>query len=155
MKDMYKHVIVGIDGSDQADKAFHKAVRIARESDATLYIVSALQFVSDSDFMYTTMDVGITPLVTDSSDASYQALDARKELANDLADQASRAGVAKAVVIVDFDDPKQLLIDTVDKREDAVIVLGATTKKTFERFMVGSVAQHVVNNAPCDVLIVK
>ena len=37
---VYQHILVALDGSDQSEKAFHEAVRIAKEEQATLYLAT-------------------------------------------------------------------------------------------------------------------
>ena len=39
---VYQHILVALDGSDQSEKAFHEAVRIAKEEQATLYLATII-----------------------------------------------------------------------------------------------------------------
>ena len=43
---VYQHILVALDGSDQSEKAFHEAVRIAKEEQATLYLAT----INDAEF---------------------------------------------------------------------------------------------------------
>ena len=44
---VYQHILVALDGSDQSEKAFHEAVRIAKEEQATLYLAT---IINDAEF---------------------------------------------------------------------------------------------------------
>ena len=43
---VYQHILVALDGSDQSEKAFHEAVRIAKEEQATLYLATLLMMLN-------------------------------------------------------------------------------------------------------------
>lgn len=46
-KQVYKNVLVGVDGSEQSDQAYKKALEVARRNDAHLVVV---HIVEESDF---------------------------------------------------------------------------------------------------------
>jgi nucleotide-binding universal stress UspA family protein len=52
--------------------------------------------------------------------------------------------------------PKEMIAKTLVEEWDCdLIVMGATGKGTIAKLVVGSVTNHVIKHAPCDVLIVR
>ena len=53
-------------------------------------------------------------------------------------------------------NPKEMIAKTlVEEWNCDLIVMGATGKGTIAKLVVGSVTNHVIKHAPCDVLIVR
>lgn len=128
MLDNYKKILVGIDGSVEATKAFDKAVATALRNDAELVIANvidlrAFQSISAYD-----------SVVADDTHKGAE------NLINDFADEAKKAGVKKVKTRVEFGSPKVMLGQTLPKEEEiSLIVLGATGLSYIERIFIGSV----------------
>lgn len=43
MEETYKNILVAVDGSDQSEKAFQEAIKIAKRNSATLHILSVIE----------------------------------------------------------------------------------------------------------------
>lgn len=144
MLNNYKKILVGLDGSVESTKAFDKAVATAKRNDAELIIANiidlrAFQSISAYD-----------SVVADDTHKGAQ------NLINDFAEDAKEAGVRKITPRVEFGSPKVMLGQTLPKEEGAdLIVLGATGLSYLERIFIGSVADYIIKNAPCDVLVVR
>ena len=105
MLDNYKKILVGIDGSVEATKAFDKAVATALRNDAELVIANvidlrAFQSISAYD-----------SVVADDTHKGAE------NLINDFADEAKKAGVKKVKTRVEFGSPKVMLGQTLPKEE--------------------------------------
>lgn len=156
MYKLYKKVIVGIDEGNHAPAILNAAAKIAKEARAKLIVVSALPFALDTSYSYNTIEGGmLSSYIGPDPQEIENAVAARKELIEALVAKTIVPGSVEVDIIVSLEDPKDLILGTADKYESPLIVLGATSKKSLERFLVGSVAQYVVNNAPADVLIIK
>lgn len=144
MLDNYKKILVGLDGSVEATKAFDKAVATALRNDAELVIANiidlrAFQSISAYD-----------SVVADDTHKGAE------NLIRDFADDAQKAGVKSVKTRVEFGSPKVMLGQTLPKEENIdLIVLGATGLSYIERIFIGSVADYIIKNAPCDVLVVR
>ncbi|WP_225049059.1 universal stress protein [Lacticaseibacillus kribbianus] len=146
MDQEYNNLLVPIDGSDESELAFKKAVKVAVANHAHLDILNVLdtkQFIGGYGGMI-------------SGDAIYQLTqDAEKYLEN-LADRAKKAGLEDVAIHVRFGNPKTVVAtDFPHDHKTDLIIIGATGLNAVERVLVGSVTEYVNRTAPCDVLIVK
>lgn len=141
---VYQHILVALDGSDQSEKAFHEAVRIAKEEQATLYLVT---IINDAEF--TTSPFSFEELYDLEKHKSEEMLTGK-------AKQASEIGVKTVKKIVELGSPKRYLANTISENYAIdLIVLGATGRGAIQRTLIGSITDYVVNHALCNVLVVR
>lgn len=136
----YKKILVGLDGSVESTKAFDKAVALAKEQDSELVLASVIE------------------LRTYSAVGTYLEDHQRgvELFLKDFADEAKAAGLTNVKTIMEYGAPKVMLGVTIPKHEEVdLIVLGVTGLNLAERLFMGSVAKYVINNAPCDTLVVR
>ena len=144
MLDNYKKILVGLDGSVEATKAFDKAVATALRNDAELVIANVIDLRAFQS---------ISAYDTVVADDTHKGAE---NLIQDFADDARQAGLTKVKTRVEFGSPKVMLGQTLPKDENVdLIVLGATGLSYIERIFIGSVADYNIKNAPCDVLVVR
>ncbi|ANZ62243.1 universal stress protein UspA [Secundilactobacillus paracollinoides] len=147
----YHHILVGVDGSKQAQRAVQKAIAVAKRNQAELTIVSVLNVSK-------LIGLGSTKLGFGYVDQGL--LDEIKEKIERLVDKnvasAKQAGVTNVRGEVQYGNPKvELAKNLPAKFGTDLIMLGATGANVVERMMLGSNASYVVTNARCDVLIVR
>lgn len=139
--DRPERVLVGVDGSDTSQRALVWAAAEAQARDAILTVVHAWQpFVVAFDAM---------PVVTD---VDFEG-EGRRLVAEQLA-AASLDGFAddRLEVIVVPDSPAAAVLDAA---EDAtLLVVGSRGRGGFASLLLGSVSQHVIQNAPCPVVVI-
>ncbi|HAP5369135.1 TPA: universal stress protein [Enterococcus faecalis] len=141
---VYQHILVALDGSDQSEKAFHEAVRIAKEEQATLYLAT---IINDAEF--TTSPFSFEELYDLEKHKS-------EEMLTEKAKQASEIGVKTVKKIVELGSPKRYLSNTISENYAIdLIVLGATGRGAIQRTLIGSTTDYVVNHALCNVLVVR
>ncbi|MGT2742375.1 universal stress protein [Streptococcus plurextorum] len=143
-KQAYHHILVGIDGSSQAERAFEKGCAVAMRNEAVLVLahiidIRTLQNVAALDtFVFETLE----------KDAR-EMLEAYKREAIDK-------GVKEVKVVLEFGSPKNLLaIDIPEQENIDLILLGATGLNTFERLLLGSSSEYIMRHAKVDILIVR
>lgn len=140
----YKDILVAVDGSKASEKAFKKAIDIAKRNDAHL-IVSHI----------------VDTKTISTAEAYDQSLINRSEtyannLLEDYRDQATTAGVKKVEIHLDYGSPKVRIPKHVAKQFHAdLIICGATGLNAVERFLIGSVSENITRYAKCDVLVVR
>ncbi|MED3962316.1 universal stress protein [Niallia taxi] len=140
----YKKIIVAVDGSEQGEKAFEKAVSIAVENDAELILAHVIDTRSFA-----------TVAAFDQSVAS-KADEFAKELMDKYTSKAERAGLSDVEKAIEFGSPRAVIPREIAEKYNAdLIICGATGLNTVERFIIGSVSEGIARNAPCDVLIVR
>lgn len=155
MEKEYTKIIVGIDQSEQSHRAFVRAAHLAKEyPSCELYLLAVLPQnannlqsprLVDSGGDDWTMEIESKPLSRQVAEllASYEK--EAYEIGVELVDYQIQVG----------GDPKVELVKQVNDAETTVIVVGATTKTTFQKLLLGSVSSHIIKNAPCDIYIVR
>ena len=138
----YQNILVGVDGSKQADMAFEKAVDTAKTNDAKLYLLSII-----NGERYPSTGPGGYGFVSHSIyDSAIETM--QKKLA-DYKKKAEAAGIKVGNAKVELAEryPKENDID--------LIIIGATGLNVVGRLLVGSTAAYTIREAPCDVTVVK
>lgn len=140
----YKKILVAVDGSDEAKKAFDEAVALAKQNDATLMIANVID--SRSFAMVEAYDRTL------GERAEAQA----NELIDEYVDEAKKAGLSKVIKNVEYGSPRVKIPKDIAKEYEAdLLVCGATGLSAVERFLIGSVSESIVRFAPCSVLVVR
>ncbi|MDR1568418.1 MAG: universal stress protein [Streptococcaceae bacterium] len=140
----YQTILIAIDGSNESDVAFKKALNVAKRNHATLiitHIVDTRAFQSINSFDGTLAD---------------EANQTANRILDEHVTKATAFGIDNVKKIVEFGSPKLLIASQIPKKENVdLIMLGATGLNTIERLLIGSVSEYVIRHATCDVLIVK
>lgn len=134
-------IVVGVDGSETAGRAANRAARLAADSGARLHVVTAY----DDD---TVEEVGVgsdTWVVSSADDALSTAESVAARLRSIAPDVTAGADSGK---------PADVLIAEAKRLDAQLIVVGNVRMQGIGRIL-GSVANSVAHNAPCDVYIVK
>ncbi len=144
MLQQYKKIMVAVDGSDEAELAFKKAVNVAIRNNGELLLAHVIdtrsfQTVSSFDGML-----------------AEQATEMAKQTLADYESNAKKAGLNNVTSVVEYGSPKQMIAREIpeDNQVD-LIMLGATGLNAVERLFIGSVSEYVIRNAACDVLVVR
>lgn len=140
----YKNIIVGIDGSKEAEAALKKAVEIAKRNNATLHLVNII----DSRIYSALEAYNFTEEEKYAEEFATSLLEGYKE--------AETAGIENVNLVVQYGSPKSAITQDIAKKVEAdLIVCGATGLNAVERFLVGSVTTGIIRSADCDVLVVR
>ncbi len=140
----YKNIVVAVDGSEAAEKAFKKAVSIALRNDARLII----SHVIDSRTFATAEAYDRT--------LSNRAEEYAKELLDTYIESARKEGLTDLVRCIEYGSPKvKVPRDIAENFKADLIVCGATGMNAVERFLIGSVSESITRHAKCDVLVIR
>lgn len=149
MKKNYQKILVAIDGSDEAEQAFKKAVAIAKKNKSQLFIAH----ISDS------RSLRIFPnLDRPDQDNTFidQAYNMAETTLNTYKKWAEKQHLLEVKTILRVGSPKIEISTNLPKEYNIdLILLGATGLNAVERLLIGSVSEYVARNAPCDVLIAR
>ncbi|MCJ8009621.1 universal stress protein [Lederbergia wuyishanensis] len=141
---MYQNILVAVDGSKSADCAFKKAVQIAKRNNAKLTLIHVIDTRS-----FATIDAY-------NGTMSERAETYAKELLDEYKKQAEAQQFANFETLVEHGSPKTVIPKQVAKKINAdLIICGATGLSAVERLLIGSVSEHIMRSADCDVLIVR
>lgn len=139
---MYKRILVPTDGSEFARKAELHALFLAKVSGAEIIALS----VSENQFI-----TGIS--VTDEVEQLNLILKDRCEEDLKEFEEMNDDGV-KISSIIREGSPANVILDVAVEEDIDLIVIGSSGKSGFDRFILGSVSDKVVNAAKCPVLVV-
>ncbi|HMB50813.1 MAG TPA: universal stress protein [Natronoarchaeum rubrum] len=138
---MYDRILVAVDGSEPANAAFDHALDVAADCDAEVRALYVADTNRDS----------VTTVGTNVRDA----LEAEGE------DVIEGARERAAVRDVDFEgevvqgEPGESILEAADVRDADLVAMGTSGKGGIRRFLLCSVAEHVVRRAEVPVLTVR
>ncbi|WP_042459692.1 universal stress protein [Neobacillus dielmonensis] len=140
----YQNILVAIDGSKEADWAFKKAIEVAKRNNSKMLLVHVVD--TRSFALIEAYDTVIG--------------DRAEKLAKDMLEgyvkQAVEAGLPNVQYEIEFGSPKIKIPREIAKKHHVdLIICGATGMNAVERFFIGSVSEHIVRYAPCDVLVIR
>jgi nucleotide-binding universal stress UspA family protein len=140
----YRNILVAVDGSKEADRAFKKGIEIAKRNNATMLLVHVIDTKSFALIQAYDTVIG----------------DRAEKLAKDMLEnyqlQANEAGLHEVQYEIDFGSPKvRIPRELAKKHKVDLIICGATGMNMVERIFIGSVSEHITRYAPCDVLVVR
>lgn len=144
MMEHYKTILSPVDGSEESELAFSKAVHVAQKNNAKLLIVHvidtrAVQTPSGFEGNFTDEIIRQTKVMMDR----YEAI-------------ARERGVQDIETIIDYGSPKVRIAKEIAVQHKAdLIMIGATGLNAVERLFIGSVSEYVIRHAPCDVTVVR
>ena len=139
---MYKKILVPTDGSEFAKKAQKHALFLAKVTGAEIVAVS----VTENNF------VNGLPL----DDEVYQLNQILKERSEENLkdfDELNEDDL-KITHVIKEGSPAKCILEVAKDEDVDLIVMGSSGKSGFDRFIMGSVADKVVNSAKCAVLVV-
>lgn len=147
--DMYKRILVAVDGSRTSNLALDEAIRIVRESGGELRLVHAFNpvvFNSEGEF-YSFPDLLVA--MRRNAEAVLNAAIAH----------AKQAGVHSEGKLVELEAIGQRIPDAIVEEARTwaadVIVIGTHGRHGLHRLLMGSVAEGVVRTAITPVLLIR
>ena len=139
---IYKNIVIAVDGSEAAKKAFEKSVEIAKRNDARLIVAHVI----DSRTFATAEAYDRT--------LSERAEEYAKEILDNYVENARSQGLTDLVRCIEYGSPKvKVPRDIAENFNADLIVCGATGMNAVERFLIGSVSESITRHAKCDVLV--
>lgn len=144
MIEKFEKIIIAVDGSKAAEKAFKKAIEIAKRNDAELilaHVVDTRTFATAEAY---------------DKSLSKRAENYAKDLLNEYVATAKDEGLEKVDLVIKYGSPKVAIAKEIAPENNAdLIIVGATGLNAVERFLIGSVSESIVRHSKCDVLIVR
>jgi nucleotide-binding universal stress UspA family protein len=134
-------IVVGVDGSESAQRAAETAARLAAGTGSALHVVTAYDTERREE-----IGVGGDRWVVSSGDDA-------KKVADSVAASLTTA-VPELTTASALGKPHDVLLDEARRLGASMIVVGNRRMQGAGRLL-GSVANSVAHSAPCDVYIVK
>ena len=136
-------IVVGTDGSPNAQAAVHRATGIAKDGGARLHLVSAYPDAAFSEEI--------------SSSAKRQPVNLR-EVAESVLAREEGAIAAQGVEVMSHarqGEPAHVIVQVAEEQNADLIVVGARGLTGLKRFLLGSVSSKLSHHAPCSLMIVR
>lgn len=139
---MFKHILLGVDGSEHALRAAQLAGDLARNMSADLYVVVCYEPVPDylgEPYLQRAM----TERVLASQEVLKPALEIVGEIPAGMHTEVLEGAPAEAILAV------------AETRQIDLIVMGTRGRGKLAGLLLGSQSQKVVSHASCPVLLVR
>lgn len=143
----YDSILVGTDGSDQAKLAFEKAIAVAKRNNAKVVVAHIIE-----NKLYG----GTMSFSTFTPDLVQAESDESRKLLNSYVEEAKELGYDNVETVLEYGSPKVMMSkDLPEKYKTDLIMVGQSGLNAVERLVMGSVSDHIIRTAPCDVLIIR
>ncbi|NOS69117.1 MAG: universal stress protein [Verrucomicrobia bacterium] len=139
-----KHILVPIDFSDCSKKALEYALPFAREHKAVI----TLLYVAEPGY-----GAGEYGGIDYARLEGSMKEEGERELAKIAEEQLH--GEVSAVTLVRLGSPSREIIEAAESLPADLIVISTHGRTGLKHVLLGSVAEHVVQRAPCPVLVVR
>lgn len=144
MTQLYQNILVGLDGSPQAEVALRKALQLAQESGAKIYLAHVVDTSPISSFA--------------SRSESYEDLEDPKVMSalEDYRRFIEDSGYENVELLVEYGSPRDMMAEKLPKKYNIdLIMVGATGMGAVSRVFMGSIAEYITRNAIVDVTVVR
>ncbi len=142
---VFERILVGYDGSENGDRALDRGIELAKQSKGELRIVVVADTMSYAAYA----SGGMYKTFNEQTKANAQ------NLASRALEMAKSAGVANVYASEEEGQPADMILTLATEYKVEVIIVGRRGMRGLTRFLMGSVSTAVINNAKCDVLVVK
>jgi nucleotide-binding universal stress UspA family protein len=148
-----RKILVPVDGSSASLKALQYAAHLAEleASDAELIVLHVLEDIKQGGAIGLQAKYGNVRLVEGFKKARREAA---LEWLKQIEEAARKKGIPLKIEILDGDSKVEIIIDYANENSVDLIVMGSRGLTGFKRLLLGSVANAVVSNAPCPVMVV-
>jgi nucleotide-binding universal stress UspA family protein len=144
------HVLVATDFSPHADVALDRAVALARGEGAALTLLHVAT---------TAATVPAMPEVESAAALELAAVaeDLEREVSSQIADRVARVRAAGIEPRVELRSghPDDAIVQVAEEVHADLLVIGTHGRTGITRFLLGSVAEHIVRRAHCHVLVAR
>ena len=138
---MFSRILVAVDGSQSAEKAFVKSIYLAQKCESKLDVVHVVSCELGGD-----------------SATTFELIDELKTKAEKMLDeykiQATKSNVPIEITVTQG-DPAQVIIELANAKRYDLIIMGTRGKSAFQELLIGSVSQKVIHHASCPVMVVR
>jgi nucleotide-binding universal stress UspA family protein len=138
---VFSRILVAIDGSEPAKKAFGESIYLAQKCNSKLDVVHVVscELGGDSAITFDLID-----------ELKFKA----KKILDDYKEMATKNNVSIEIMIIQG-DPAQEIIELAKTKKHDLIIMGTRGKSVFKELLIGSVSQKVIHHASCPVLVIR
>ncbi|MFD2386555.1 universal stress protein [Enterococcus rivorum] len=140
----YQTILVGVDGSEQANLAYKRAIGVAKRNQGRVVVVHVVENKLYTMMGYSTMNDSLIEQETDEA----------KEILDECKKYAKSVGFSQVETLITYGVAKEVMCKELPEYHVDLIMVGQSGLNAVERMVVGSVSSYIIRHAPCDVLIV-
>ena len=140
-KRLFSKILVAIDGSESAKKAFATSIYLALISKCKIDVIHVVSCKFGGD-----------------SDASLELVEDLKIEANSMLKEYTKIALEKGIhpeFILEIGDPANMITEIVNSNDYDLIVLGTRGMSPVKELFLGSVSMKVIHHAKCPVMVVR
>ncbi|MEM3089561.1 MAG: universal stress protein [Candidatus Nitrosotenuis sp.] len=142
----FKNILVPYDGSDFSKKAFKIALDLAQKYESKISIVICIPKHYSSSWY---VDNRISDL---NFKKQYKAA---KTESSKLESEAKKLDISLSSTILDTTNISKTLVDYAKSHKTDLIIIGSHGKSGWDKLVLGSVANGVLQRSECNVLLIK
>jgi nucleotide-binding universal stress UspA family protein len=138
---LFSKILVAIDGSESAKKAFTTSIYLASISKCNLDVIHVVSCEFGGD-----------------SAASLELVEDLKIKANSMLEEYKKYALEKDIhtkFMLEIGDPANMIIEIVNSKDYDLVVLGTRGMNVFKELVLGSVSIKVMHHAKCPVMVVR
>jgi nucleotide-binding universal stress UspA family protein len=147
-------ILIPIDGSNTSIKASKYAIHLAKLNNAELVIIHIIEDIKQGGAIGLQQRYGNISLIEAFKKAREESA---KQFIKPIEEAAKKNGIKVKSDIFDAEGTNgiKLIIEYTDKNNIDLIVIGSKGRSIFERLLVGSLTNAVINHSRCPVLVVR
>ena len=135
-----ERILVAVDGSSFSDAAVDQAISLGDICNSQIFVISVVDLYPEQ--------MSVAPALVDKmSEEVRQHLDRAKE-------KVDKANIPCETIVRMGGKPHEFIVQEAKERGIDLIVMGTHGRSGIKKVLMGSVAQNVIGNAPCPVLVV-
>ncbi len=137
----FSRILVAIDGSESARKAFTKALFLAQKCNSKLDLVHVVSCELGGD-----------------SATTFELIEQLQKKAKIILEEYRQEAIKKKIpieVLLKQGDPAQIIIEIANSQNYDLIITGSRGMSAFKELLVGSVTLKVIHHVQCPVMVVR
>jgi nucleotide-binding universal stress UspA family protein len=138
---LFSKILVAIDGSKTAERAFERSIYLASKCDSSLDVIHVVPCEFGGD-----------------SANTFDLVEELKTKAKEILEQYKRVAAKNNVTVktlYELGDPAKIIIKLANSNNYDLIIMGSRGRSAFKELLLGSVVLKVAHHAKCPVMVVR
>lgn len=146
-----KNILCPIDFSDYTEKVLDLAVNLAQRDNAAIHIVYVLAAINYHDLLVADsyLSYGAEMIAEERKESQERMNILKTKYEKDFPNQQF------AATVLETQNTEDGILEAAEKVNADCIIIGSHGRRGFTRFLLGSVAETILREAKCDVIVYK
>lgn len=156
---MYTKILLATDGSENANRAAERVIEFQKKWNSKVVVFHSIEHhmipksIPFARSTFPSQAYAIPTVDYDEIRKKYEK--AGEKILAETKKMFDDAGLPVKTRLIKYEKPEDYIINILEKEYFDLVALGSKGHSILERIFVGSVAQEVLNNAYCDLLVVR